>query len=384
MKIVGMIPARMGSTRVKNKNIRLINEVPLIHYIVNAAIESTLLNEIYINSESILFSDIAKASGIEFYQRNMAFASDTATNDDFVLDFINTIECDILVQLLPTSPFISTSTINNFIKSMLDGKFETMISTSNVQIECLYEEKPINFDQKKQTPPSQLLKPIKAYACGLMAWDCKKFRSNMAKYGSAYHGGDGTIGFYDLKGYASIDIDNEEDFMIAEAVATALNKPKTSPKYYENIRQHSIETDREYILKKDGVSKNILNDYNKEVASINEIINHHGRNQSWSYTLVNSPSNCATLIAQMPGEGNRMHHHPTWDEWWHIIEGQWEWVIEGKRKLIKAGDVVYMERNRKHKITAVGDKMAIRLAVSRADVEHLYDNKDLIENEAVV
>lgn len=379
-----MIPARMGSTRVKNKNIRLINGIPLIQYIINVAKGSNLLNDIYINSESTLFSNIAEKSKIKFYQRDIDLASDTATNDDFVLDFINTIECDILVQLLPTSPFISTDTINSFIQTMLDGQFETMISTSNIQIECLYKQKPINFDQKKQTPPSQLLTPIKAYACGLMAWDCKKFRSNMAKYGSAYHGGDGTIGFYDLKGYASIDIDNEEDFMIAEAVAIALNKPKTPPKYYESSCQHTIEVDRESILKKDGVSKNVLNDYNKEVTNISKIINHHGRNYAWSYTLVNSSSNCATLIAQMPGEGNRMHHHPTWDEWWYIIEGEWEWVIEGKHKLIKAGDIVYMERNRKHKITAVGDKMAIRLAVSRADVDHVYDNKCLIGNEEVV
>ena len=36
---------------------------------------------------------------------------------------------------------------------------------------------------------------------------------------------------------------------------------------------------------------------------------------SWSQTLINSPSTCATLIAQMPGEGNRMHYHYNWDEW---------------------------------------------------------------------
>ena len=33
-----------------------------------------------------------------------------------------------------------------------------------------------------------------------------------------------------------------------------------------------------------------------------------------------------------------------------------------------------INRNRKHKITAVGKKMAIRLAVSRADVDHVYDS----------
>ena len=59
MKIVGMIPARMGSTRVKNKNLRLIDGIPLVQYIVNAAKISTMVNDIYINSESTKFAGIA-------------------------------------------------------------------------------------------------------------------------------------------------------------------------------------------------------------------------------------------------------------------------------------------------------------------------------------
>ena len=125
-----MIPARLGSQRVKKKNLRLLYGLPLIQYIINAAKGSSLLNEIYINSESTQFLDIAKESGVKFYQRPEELSSDTATNDDFVLDFINKVECDILIQLLPTSPFISTEEIDGFIKAMLDGNFETIISDS--------------------------------------------------------------------------------------------------------------------------------------------------------------------------------------------------------------------------------------------------------------
>ena len=27
-----------------------------------------------------------------------------------------------------------------------------------------------------------------------------------------------------------------------------------------------------------------------------------------------------------------MHYHHDWDEWWYILEGSWEWLIEGKRR----------------------------------------------------
>ena len=45
MKIVCMIPARLGSTRVKNKNIRLLGNKPLIQHIAESAKKSKYLNE---------------------------------------------------------------------------------------------------------------------------------------------------------------------------------------------------------------------------------------------------------------------------------------------------------------------------------------------------
>ena len=127
------------------------------------------------------------------------------------------------------------------------------------------------------------------------------------------------------------------------------------------------------ILEMDGVNRFCMNDANQEVVHIPEIIAKYDQEKSWSHTVINSKSNSATLICQMPGEGNREHHHPEWDEWWYIIKGQWEWLIEGNTKVITEGDVVFIERNRKHRITAIGDSPAIRLAVSRYDVDHVYE-----------
>ena len=373
MKIVGMIPARLGSKRIKKKNLRLMSGPPLIQYIINAAKESSLLDEIYLNSESTQFKSIAEKSDIKFYHRPEELSSDDATNDDFALDFIENVECDVLVQLLSTSPFITTTEIDGFIKAMLDGDFETMISMSNVQIECIYKDRSINFEQTKKTPPSQLLEPIKAYACSLMGWETRRYKENIQKYKAAYHGGDGSIGFYELKGYSTIDIDYEDDFLLAESVALALKSENKLPQYYSEDIEMIADSDRERILNEDGVKSNTLHEFNREVTDVNEIIKKNGRQSSWSHTLVNSESTCSTLIAQMPGEGNRMHYHPDWDEWWYIVEGEWEWNIEGKPKKVVKGDVVFINRNRKHKITAIGEKMAIRLAVSRSDVDHVYD-----------
>lgn len=137
-------------------------------------------------------------------------------------------------------------------------------------------------------------------------------------------------------------------------------------------QNQTADADVPTILKMDGVSRFVLDEANQEVVCLADLIKKYGRASSWSHTVINSASNSATLICQLPGEGNRRHHHPDWDEWWYIVEGEWEWWVEGQIKHVRQGDVVFISRNRKHQITAVGDKVAIRLAVSRYDVDHVY------------
>lgn len=136
-------------------------------------------------------------------------------------------------------------------------------------------------------------------------------------------------------------------------------------------KEHS-EVDVPSILKKDGVLLNNLFDANKEIVHVSDIVKHFPKKRSWSHRVVNSESNSATLICQMPGEGNRLHYHNNWNEWWYIVEGEWLFVIEGKNKVVKKGDVVFIAKNRIHRIEAKGKEPAIRLAVSREDVAHIY------------
>ena len=116
-------------------------------------------------------------------------------------------------------------------------------------------------------------------------------------------------------------------------------------------------------------------DVNKELVNIQEIIGKQPIDISWSKRVVDTENNSMTIIAQMPGEGNRKHYHPNWNEWWYILKGKWEWNIEGEKTIVKKGDFVFIKKGQKHKITAIGDELAIRLAVSRADVEHVYPEK---------
>ncbi len=229
-----MIPARIGSKRVPKKNLRLINGQPLIAYSIDAAIESGIFDEIYVNSDAEIFGEIAHKKGIKFYKRPESLGSDTTNNDEFVSDFISKIDGDILIQLLPTSPLITPIEIKEFVLKMLEGKRDTMISVLNNQIACIYNNEPINFKLLEPHIPSQLMAPVQAYATVLMGWSYNSFKSNMINFGFAYHGADSNIGYFVLKGLSEIDVDNEEDFELAEiAINYRDNKKNYKKEYYE-------------------------------------------------------------------------------------------------------------------------------------------------------
>jgi CMP-N-acetylneuraminic acid synthetase/quercetin dioxygenase-like cupin family protein len=371
MKIVGMIPARLGSKRIFQKNLRILGGKPLIAHIIESAISSNKFDEIYINSESDIFKEIAKNYGIKFYKRNENLAGDSNINDEFLIDFARNIESDICIQLLPTSPFVESNQIASFVDELLNNKFDTLVSTSRHQIAAIYDGKPINFTFNEPHRSSQTMNPVYTYATVLMGWNTMQLIKNYETNGYGYHGEEGKTGYYELSGLASIDIDNEDDFILAEYVANnKLQQESKIPEYYKP--SETIEIDVPAILVKDGIQVTDFDNENLPISDLTSIINESDSTLSWCRRIVNTENNSATLISQLPGEGNRLHYHPDWNEWWYILRGEWKWEVEGEELIVKEGNLVFIEKNKWHKITAIGKVPAVRLAVSRQDVKHVY------------
>ena len=375
---VAMIPARSGSKRVPKKNIRLINGKPLIDYCLKKAVEANIFDKIYVNTDDKIIMDYVRKfyPGIYIFEREQKFASDSATNDDFMFDFLTKVNCNSVMQILPTSPFISKNDIISFDKEFHSKSYNSLISVNENKIECIYGNKPINFNKSDHTLPSQQLDSIYSYACSLMMWNSKTFIKNYKENKGAYHGGNFKTGYFTLKGYSTVDIDNEEDFILAEVIAKALNSNEVQEKKYYSTDNLIYDSDVTRILPSDGILNNVIDRQNQIKSNIEEIIESMPKTSSWSYTLVNSISNRSTLLAQMPGEGNRRHYHDKWDEWWFIIKGKWEFEYNNEKLSAHKGDLIFLKRNTIHKIKAIGDMLSVRMAVSRDDVEHIYLEKD--------
>ena len=127
------------------------------------------------------------------------------------------------------------------------------------------------------------------------------------------------------------------------------------------------------ILKDDGVQQLDINGFvNLNNVSLDTLKEKFGK-AGWAARVAHNKRFQSVLICQSPGEGNRKHYHPDSDECWFIVEGEWEWWIEGKGiQKVKAGDIVVVEAKTPHQIKCVGDKSGIRLAIVQPDVDHVY------------
>jgi len=132
------------------------------------------------------------------------------------------------------------------------------------------------------------------------------------------------------------------------------------------------------VLKDDGIIYSILepgHDYeNLTKNNIKKIEDELGYDDSWAARVIYNSRFAGVVIKQNPGEGNRLHYHPDADECWVILEGQYKWSIDGEEQEVSVGDIVVVKEKTWHQITVIGDKPAARLAITKPDVDHIYED----------
>lgn len=115
--IVALIPARAGSKRVPDKNIRRLADHPLIAYSIAAALQSKIFKAVIVSTDSDRYADIARHYGAEVpFLRPAKIAGDTSPDIDWVAYTLDRLrkdgqEFDCFSILRPTSPFRLPATI---------------------------------------------------------------------------------------------------------------------------------------------------------------------------------------------------------------------------------------------------------------------------------
>jgi CMP-N-acetylneuraminic acid synthetase len=101
-----IIPARGGSKRIPNKNIRDICGKPLIAWTIEAAQKSKIFSVIWVNSDDELILNVAANYGAKTYKRPPELGTDDATTESVIREQLKHIThpTDFVMVLQPTSP----------------------------------------------------------------------------------------------------------------------------------------------------------------------------------------------------------------------------------------------------------------------------------------
>ena len=216
-----MIPARMGSQRLKKKNLQKLNGVPLISHAIRKCIQAGCFSEIWVNSENEHFGEIAKLEGVLFHKRPEYLGDNNATHEQFIHEFLLNHKCDYILQVHSIAPLLTASQVQEFSEFFIHSDYDVMLSCIHDQIECAYQDKPINFTFNEKTN-SQHLQPIQRITWSITGWKSTAFLEAYANDKCATYAG--KVGFYQVSPISGHVIKTHQDLDIAEALLKVLKE----------------------------------------------------------------------------------------------------------------------------------------------------------------
>lgn len=161
MKIVAIIPARGGSKRVPNKNIKKLLSKPLIAYTIESALKSKKVDRVIVSTDDKEISEISKKYGAEVpFIRPLYLATDTAHTPPVIKHAVEFLEknegykVDVLVTLQATSPLRTAKQIDEAIDKFLKENVDSLVSIKEADFPPFWlfkieKNKLVPFIQKK-------------------------------------------------------------------------------------------------------------------------------------------------------------------------------------------------------------------------------------------
>lgn len=207
-----MIPARMGSQRLKKKNLQPINGMPLIAWAARRCLQADIFDEIWINSEDDAFAEIADTEGVKFHKRPAHLGDNNATSEQFVREFLEARHCELVFQVHSIAPLLTAAEIREFVEAMTKGNYDAFMSVVEENLECLHQQKPVNFTFNEKTN-SQDLVPVQRIIWAITGWRRAPFLKAARSGACATYSGH--IGYLPVNRMAGHVIKTQEDLDIA-------------------------------------------------------------------------------------------------------------------------------------------------------------------------
>jgi CMP-N-acetylneuraminic acid synthetase len=141
--VTAFIPARAGSKRIKNKNLKRINGISLIKITIKQALKSKVFKKIYLSSDSNKVLNEGKKFKINCIKRKKEFAGDETTMESTLFNFLieKKINTRYIAILQPNSPLRKPETIKKFINYCIKKKLKKCLTVSIIKDQISLKKK---------------------------------------------------------------------------------------------------------------------------------------------------------------------------------------------------------------------------------------------------
>lgn len=222
-KIKALLPIKENSERVVNKNFRSFCGKELYRWVLDKLIENDYIDKIIIDTDSEkLINELPKYSNkIIIVKRPENLRGGLIPMNDIIKYDISLFDDQHFLQTHCTNPLISEETIESTIKTYLDNitEYDSLFTVNTIQ-KRLYNKngKPLNHDPSIMQR-TQDMEEIYEENSNIFIFSKESFLKNNNRVGENP--------YLFKQGYIeSLDIDNEEDFIITESIGKVFNRKK--------------------------------------------------------------------------------------------------------------------------------------------------------------
>jgi CMP-N-acetylneuraminic acid synthetase len=212
-KIVALVPMRHHSQRVPGKNYRDLVGKPLFHYILQSLSACKEIRQIVVDTDShVIINGLAKHfPQVHILERPVHLQADDVSMNEILLYDTTQVEADLYLQTHSTNPLLRSETISRAIQTLKKNfpSYDSLFSVTRLQMR-LWDAlaKPINHnpDILLQT---QDLAPVYAENSCIYLFTRKTLEKKRNRLGEHPF-------LFEIKAQEALDIDEEQDFLVAE------------------------------------------------------------------------------------------------------------------------------------------------------------------------
>lgn len=227
LRILGITLARSGSKRVQGKNTREILGKPLIQFTIDEAMKSTLLHDYIVSTDDAAIQKLVQNLGADApFLRPRTLATDSATSVSALQHAVRWMEeskgvkYDFIVELMATNPLKTVEDIDACIRLLQESGADSVIAVHEVgdahpaRVKKIEDGRLVNFCVEEVLESRRQDLEPKAYirSGSIYALSRKELMENGRRYGSDFSLP------YILPGEKAVNIDNEIDFIVADAI----------------------------------------------------------------------------------------------------------------------------------------------------------------------